>query len=66
MSNQMARLSMLGTGGGRHTTMFQARSTGGFLLDAGKSRIHMDPGPGALTNMCNIGYDLRSTDAILV
>ena len=57
---------MLGTGGGRHTTMFQARSTGGFLLDTGKSRIHMDPGPGALTNMCNIGYDLRSTDAILV
>ena len=62
----MARLIMLGTGGGRHTTMFQARSTGGFLLDAGKSRIHIDPGPGALTNMCNIGYDLRSTDAILV
>ena len=52
MSNQMARLIMLGTGGGRHTTMFQARSTGGFLLDTGKSRIHMDPGPGALTNMC--------------
>ena len=62
----MSKLIMLGTGGGRHTTMFQARSTGGFLLDTGKSIIHMDPGPGALTNMCNIGHDLRKTDAILV
>ena len=29
-------------------------------------RIHVDPGPGALTNMCQIGYDLRQTDAIIV
>ena len=26
----------------------------------------MDPGPGALTNMCQIGYDLRKTDAVVV
>ncbi len=62
----MARLIILGTGGGRHTAMFQARSTGGFILDTGKCRIHMDPGPGALTGMRTIGYDLRSTDAVLV
>jgi len=66
MGDMMARLIMLGTGGGRHTTMFQARSTGGFLLDTGRSMIHMDPGPGALSNMCSIGYDLRRTDAVLV
>ena len=59
-------LTFLGTGGGRHTTMFQARSTGGFLLDAGQGTVHVDPGPGALTNMCGIRYDLRKTDAIIV
>ena len=62
----MTKITFLGTGGGRHTTMFQARSTGGFLIDTGGSRIHIDPGPGALTNMCQIGYDLRTTDAIVV
>ena len=62
----MTKITFLGTGGGRHTTMFQARSTGGFLIETGKSRIHVDPGPGALTNMCQIGYDLRQTDAIIV
>ncbi|MBQ2763220.1 MAG: MBL fold metallo-hydrolase [Candidatus Methanomethylophilaceae archaeon] len=61
-----SKMILLGTGGGRHTTMFQARSTGGFLFMNEKSRIHLDPGPGALTNMCNIGYDLRQTDAVIV
>ena len=62
----MTKITFLGTGGGRHTTMFQARSTGGLLIDTGTSRIHLDPGPGALTNMCQIGYDLRTTDAVIV
>lgn len=59
-------ITLLGTGGGRHTTMFQARSTGGFLLQTDRGTIHVDPGPGALTNMCQIGYDLRKTDAVVV
>ena len=59
-------ITLLGTGGGRHTTMFQARSTGGFLFQTDGGTVHMDPGPGALTNMCQIGYDLRKTDAIVV
>ena len=62
----MTEIVLLGTGGGRHTTMFQARSTGGFLIRTDSTRIHLDPGPGALTNMCLIGYDLRTTDAIMV
>ena len=49
----MTKFTFLGTGGGRHTTMFQARSTGGFLIETG-------------TNMCQIGYDLRQTDAVIV
>ena len=61
-----AVMTLLGTGGGRHTTMFQARSTGGFLLDAGGGTVHVDPGPGALTAMCGISYDLRKTDAVIV
>ncbi|MCQ2052928.1 MAG: MBL fold metallo-hydrolase [archaeon] len=62
----MTKIIFLGTGGGRHTAMFQARNTGGFLIDTGTSRIHVDPGPGALTNMREIGYDLRTTDAIIM
>jgi len=62
----MTRITLLGTGGGRHTAMFQARSCGGFLIENGDSRIHVDPGPGALTNMCQIGYDLRTTDAVII
>ena len=62
----MTEIVLLGTGGGRHTTMFQARSTGGFLLRTDSARIHLDPGPGALTNMCMIKYDLRTTDAIMI
>lgn len=60
------KVTLLGTGGGRHTTMFQARSTGGFLLQAESGTVHVDPGPGALTNMCNIGYDLRKTEAVVI
>ena len=59
-------ITLLGTGGGRHTTMFQARSTGGFLLSTDGGTVHIDPGPGALTNMCQISYDLRKTDAVIV
>lgn len=61
-----SKLILLGTGGGRHTTMFQARSTGGFLLNALGSWVHVDPGPGALVNMMRIGYNLENTDGIVV
>ena len=60
------KVVLLGTGGGRHTTMFQARSTGGYLLLSDTGKVHVDPGPGALTNMCQISYDLRQTDAVVV
>ena len=60
------KVILLGTGGGRHTTMFQARSTGGYLLMSDTGRVHVDPGPGALTNMCQIPYDLRQTDAVVI
>ena len=61
-----SKLILLGTGGGRHTTMFQARSTGGFLLNARDSWVHVDPGPGALVNMMRIGYNLEGTNGIVI
>lgn len=60
------RVVFLGTGGGRHTTMYQTRSTGGFLIIRGDDIIHVDPGPGALTQMNRIRYDLTRTDSVIV
>ena len=60
------RIVFLGTGGGRHTTMYQTRSTGGFLLMNGDRIIHIDPGPGALTQMQKIRYDLTRTGSVIV
>lgn len=61
----MTKITFLGTGGGRHATIYQARSTGGFILDSG-CRIHVDPGPGALVNMKTLKMDPYDTDAILI
>lgn len=55
----------IGTGGGRFATIYQTRSTGGFILDDGV-RMHIDPGPGALTNMSKAGIDPALTEAILI
>ncbi|WGI17191.1 MBL fold metallo-hydrolase [Methanonatronarchaeum sp. AMET-Sl] len=41
-------ISFLGTGGGRFTTLFQKRYTGGIRVDGLDNYIHIDPGPGAL------------------
>lgn len=60
------KLVFLGTGGGRHSAMFQIRSCGGLLLQTEKGNVHIDPGPGALVNMNRIQYDLQTTDAIVI
>ena len=61
------RITFLGTGGGRHTAMYQTRSTGGILLEHSNGKhLHIDPGPGALTNMKKIHYDLSRTDSLIV
>ena len=57
----------LGTGGGRHTAMYQTRSTGGILVEHSNGKyLHIDPGPGALTNMKRIHYDLTRTESLIV
>lgn len=60
------RIIFLGTGGGRHTTMYQVRSTGGMLIQHDGKTIHMDPGPGALAQMHRIHYDLSNTDSVMI
>lgn len=60
------RITFLGTGGGRHTTMYQVRSTGGMLIEHDGRFLHVDPGPGALTQMHRIRYDLTRTDSVVV
>ena len=61
----VVQLLFLGTGGGRFATIYQTRSTGGFVLRDGCT-LHVDPGPGALSNMRRAGVDPASTDAILI
>lgn len=60
------RIIFLGTGGGRFTTMYQTRSTGGMLIQHDGGNLHVDPGPGALTNMHRIHYDLTRTDSLII
>lgn len=61
------RITFLGTGGGRHTTMYQTRCTGGMLVEhSGGKHLHIDPGPGALTQMRRIHYDLAQTGSVIV
>lgn len=60
------RIVFLGTGGGRHTTMYQVRSTGGMLIEHDGRFLHVDPGPGALTQMHRIRYDLTRTESVII
>lgn len=60
------RITFLGTGGGRHTTMYQVRSTGGMLIEHNGKMLNVDPGPGALTQMHRIHYDLGDTTSLII
>lgn len=63
------RITFLGTGGGRHTTMYQTRCTGGMIMDHGSNpvhHLHIDPGPGALVQMNRIRYDLGKTESVII
>ena len=60
------RITFLGTGGGRHTTMYQVRSTGGMLIEHDGKMLNVDPGPGALVQMHRIHYDVGNTSSLIV
>ena len=60
-------MTFLGTGGGRHTTMYQTRCTGGIIIEHNNGKfLHLDPGPGALTQMRRIHYDPMMTSSVIV
>jgi len=59
------KITFLGTGGGRHATIYQTRGTGGVVIDS-EDRIHVDPGPSAAANMRAAKLDPADTDCILV
>lgn len=61
----MVRLTFFGSGGGRFVAITQVRSTGGFLLEDG-TRIHVDPGPGAVVWSNRWGHDPRRLDGVVV
>ncbi|MBE6519478.1 MAG: MBL fold metallo-hydrolase [Thermoplasmata archaeon] len=60
------RITFLGTGGGRHTTMYQVRSTGGMLIEHDGKMLNVDPGPGALVQMQRIHYDVCNTSSMII
>jgi len=61
----MSRLLFLGTGGGRWSSIFQERATGGFRLELEHDQIHIDPGPGAIVRCKEHGVNPRDTTAVI-
>lgn len=61
------KITFLGTGGGRFSTISQRRMTGGFRIDnlRGKN-YHVDPGPGALVRTYQFGLDPRNLSGVFV
>ncbi len=60
------RILFLGTAGGRRVTFKQMRASGGFLVESGPWRVHVDPGPGALVRLIQCGRDPCTVEAILL
>lgn len=61
----MTKLIFLGTGGGRFSTIYQIRATGGLYLMDGVN-MHIDPGPSAAHQMHRMKLDPAKTDAVLI
>lgn len=56
----------LGSGGGRFATITQRRGTGGFRLHIGKTKMHVDPGPGALVRSHALSLNPTELRAVIV
>lgn len=64
----MFAVKFLGTGGARFAMLSQLRKTGGIYITTDDTRIHIDPGPGALINMLSSRpkLDPRKTDIAIL
>lgn len=60
------KVVFLGTAGGRVTTFRLVRRSGGFFIDFGDSKVHVDPGPGAFVYLKEKGIDYRDIDLIVL
>ena len=62
------QIVFVGTGGGRMTTAFQARATGGLWVCLDGVWVCVDPGPGALAHARGraLGLDPSVLDAIVL
>jgi len=60
------RLLFLGTGGGRIASFKQFRATGGIWLEWGRTAVHIDPGPEALSRVLQKKLNPASLSAILL
>lgn len=61
-----SRIVFLGTAGNLGVVSKQSRSSGGFVIQLDDTQLHIDPGPGALTNAALSGINVRGHSAILV
>ncbi len=61
----ITRMRFLGTGGGRFSTIFQSRATGGIYIESG-IRLHVDPGPCSLNQLKNFHINPTKTDVLLI
>ncbi len=62
----MVEIIFIGTGGGRINLLIQLRGTGGFRINSESANIHVDPGPGALTNSIRFRQKPLKLDAVIV
>ena len=61
------KITFLGSGGGRFTTISQKRMTGGFRIDDfGGKNYQIDPGPGALVRSYQFGVNPTKIDGVFV
>ncbi len=61
----MTQITFLGTGGGRFATIYQTRSTGGIFIED-KLNMAIDPGPGAILRMNQVGIDPTKISLLLI
>ena len=62
----MNQLTFLGTGGARVLVFKQILASGGLWVEMEDTRIHLDPGPGALVQATKRKLDPTKLDAILL
>ena len=62
----MNRIIFLGTGGARVLVSKQLLASGGLWIEQAGTRLHLDPGPGALVQAAKRDLDPTKLDAILL